>query len=103
MRHFKILAVLIGILIAAGCKQQQKTAMLSDADVLHNNEDQLTQVIIYWSFVIVTINHYKIQFITFNLSFSITTITEYWKSLSVVNPLHDVDRIFPGRWIGDCF
>src|ERR1700748_1303593 len=47
MRHFKILAVLIGVLIAASCKQQQKIAMLSDADVLHNNEDQLTQVIIY--------------------------------------------------------
>ena len=47
MRHFKILALLIGVLFAASCKQQQKTAMLSDADVLHNNEDQLTQVIIY--------------------------------------------------------
>src|SRR6195952_3292519 len=47
MRHFKILAILVGVLFAASCKQQQKTAMLSDADVLHNNEDQLTQVIIY--------------------------------------------------------
>src|ERR1700712_5490722 len=47
MRHFKILAILVGVLFAASCKQQQKTAMLSDADVVHNNEDQLTQVIIY--------------------------------------------------------
>src|ERR1700709_1545556 len=47
MRYFKILAVLTGILFVARCTNKPKTAMLSDADVLHNNEDQLTQVIIY--------------------------------------------------------
>lgn len=47
MRYFRFLALLGGIIFAASCNHKQKTAMLSDADVLHNNEDKLTQVIIY--------------------------------------------------------
>jgi hypothetical protein len=47
MRYFKILAVLTGFLLVAACTHKQKTTLLSDADVLHNNEDELTQVIIY--------------------------------------------------------
>src|SRR5882762_8524279 len=47
MRYFKILAVLTGFLLVAACTHKQKTSLLSDADVLHNNEDELTQVIIY--------------------------------------------------------
>jgi hypothetical protein len=33
--------------LIAGCAHKQKTVLISDADVLHANEDQLTQVIIY--------------------------------------------------------
>jgi len=47
MRHFKIIAVLLGTFLAMGCANKPKTALLSDADVLHQNEDQLTHVIIY--------------------------------------------------------
>jgi len=47
MRYFRILALFGGIIFAASCTHKQKTTMLSDADVLHNNEDKLTQVIIY--------------------------------------------------------
>src|ERR1700730_6845787 len=47
MRCFKILAVLSGALLIIGCAHKQKSALLKDADVLHQNEDQLTQVIIY--------------------------------------------------------
>ena len=47
MRCFKLLAVLTGFLLIAGCAHKQKISLISDADVLHNNEDQLTQVIIY--------------------------------------------------------
>jgi hypothetical protein len=47
MRSFKIVVVLACVVIIAGCAPKQKAAMLSDAAVLHANEDQLTQVIIY--------------------------------------------------------
>jgi PAP2 superfamily len=47
MRYFKILAVTIGALVLAGCTHKQKTILLNDADVLHQNENELTQVIIY--------------------------------------------------------
>lgn len=47
MRYFKILAALTGFLFIAGCTNKQKTAMTSDAEVLQNNMNQLTQVIIY--------------------------------------------------------
>jgi hypothetical protein len=47
MRSYKILAILFGILMVTGCANKPKVALLNDADVLHNNEDQLTQVIIY--------------------------------------------------------
>src|SRR3569833_4146970 len=48
MRYFKLLAAFTGVLfVIAGCKHQDKIKMLSDADVLHNNENQLTTVIIY--------------------------------------------------------
>jgi hypothetical protein len=47
MRYFKILAVLTGFLFVASCTHKQKITLINDADVLHNNMDQLTQVIIY--------------------------------------------------------
>src|SRR5476649_939516 len=46
MRSIKILAMLFGSLLIAGCARK-KTALLNDAEVLHQNEYQLTQVIIY--------------------------------------------------------
>ena len=47
MRSFKVLAMLFGILMVGGCANKPKVVLINDADVLHNNEDQLTQVIIY--------------------------------------------------------
>jgi len=47
MRYVKLTAVLLGAILAIGCTQKKKAALLSDADVLHENEHQLTQVIIY--------------------------------------------------------
>ncbi len=47
MRNFKIIAILLGAFLAVGCTHKPKTALLNDADVLHQNEDQLTHVIIY--------------------------------------------------------
>lgn len=47
MRYLKILAALTGFLFIAGCANKQKTALTSDAEVLQNNMNQLTQVIIY--------------------------------------------------------
>ncbi len=41
------MAILFGILMVTGCANKPKAVLLNDADVLHNNEDQLTQVIIY--------------------------------------------------------
>jgi len=47
MRYFKLLVVLTGFLFVASCANKQKIALVSDADVLQNNMNQLTQVIIY--------------------------------------------------------
>jgi hypothetical protein len=47
MRYFKILAVMAVAFLIAGCEHNKKTPLLSDAEVLHQNEDQLTQIIIY--------------------------------------------------------
>jgi hypothetical protein len=47
MKYFKILLAAAFILVAISCKQKNKTKLLSDAEVLHENVDQLTQVIIY--------------------------------------------------------
>lgn len=47
MRYFRILAMLPCFLFIAGCSHPKKVQLLSDATVLHNNMDQLTQVIIY--------------------------------------------------------
>jgi hypothetical protein len=47
MRYFKILAALTGFLFIVSCNQKPKITLVNDADVLHNNMDQLTQVIIY--------------------------------------------------------
>jgi len=47
MKRFKILTFLVGAILLAGCVHKPKIHLLSDADVLHHNEDQLTQVIIY--------------------------------------------------------
>ncbi len=35
------------LLLAIGCKEQEKTVPVNDASILHQNEDMLTQVIIY--------------------------------------------------------
>ncbi|GAC1301568.1 MAG: hypothetical protein NVSMB24_04670 [Mucilaginibacter sp.] len=47
MRYFKILSLLVSVLVIAACTRKPGAAMINDADVLHQNEDQLTQVIIY--------------------------------------------------------
>jgi hypothetical protein len=47
MRRFEILAIIMGVILLAGCAQKPKAVLLSDAEVLHQNENQLTQVIIY--------------------------------------------------------
>src|SRR5471030_1571969 len=47
MRYLKLLAFIAGAILLAGCSRTPKPVLLSDADVLHQNEDQLTQVIIY--------------------------------------------------------
>jgi hypothetical protein len=47
MNIFKRPAMFMGILLAAACAPKQKIKLLSDTDVLHGNEHQLTQVIIY--------------------------------------------------------
>lgn len=47
MRYFKILSLLANVLLVAACTHKPKAVLGSDADVLHQNEDQLTQVIIY--------------------------------------------------------
>ncbi|MES2266621.1 MAG: vanadium-dependent haloperoxidase [Bacteroidota bacterium] len=50
MRNYKVLIAAAFCLLAISCKQKQKIALKSDADVLHENVDQLTQVIIYDAF-----------------------------------------------------
>jgi hypothetical protein len=45
--HLKVLIAAAFGLLVISCGQKQKIKMLSDAEVLHNNVDQLTQVIIY--------------------------------------------------------
>ena len=47
MRYFKILAAITFILLTGSCKHKPAAGLLNDADVLHQNEDRLTQVIIY--------------------------------------------------------
>jgi hypothetical protein len=47
MRYFKLLFALCCLCALTCCTSKQKTKLLSDTDVLHQNEDQLTQVIIY--------------------------------------------------------
>jgi hypothetical protein len=47
MKYFKILLAMAFILVVVSCKQKNKARLLSDAEVLHENVDQLTQVIIY--------------------------------------------------------
>ncbi|WP_238989281.1 vanadium-dependent haloperoxidase [Mucilaginibacter terrigena] len=47
MRYFKVFIAAIFCLLAVSCKQKNKIARISDAEVLHQNVDQLTQVIIY--------------------------------------------------------
>jgi hypothetical protein len=47
MKYFKILLAMAFVLVVVSCKQKNKTKLLSDAEVLHENVDQLTQVIIY--------------------------------------------------------
>ncbi|HEY8782194.1 MAG TPA: vanadium-dependent haloperoxidase [Mucilaginibacter sp.] len=47
MRYYKLMTVLLGVLMVAGCSHKPKSILLNDADVLHENEDQLTHVIIY--------------------------------------------------------
>ena len=47
MRNYKILIAAAISLITVSCKQKEKIPLKSDADVLHENVDQLTQVIIY--------------------------------------------------------
>jgi hypothetical protein len=47
MRFYRVLVAAACCLLVISCKQKQQIKLLKDADVLHNNVDQLTQVIIY--------------------------------------------------------
>jgi hypothetical protein len=47
MRYFKVLVAAACSLAIISCGQKPKIALKKDADVLHENVDQLTQVIIY--------------------------------------------------------
>jgi hypothetical protein len=47
MRPIKILTLATVALLMFSCKNKEKTVLLKDVDVLHENQDQLTQVIIY--------------------------------------------------------
>jgi hypothetical protein len=47
MKKLKFLVLITLLLAAVSCKQKQKIALKKDSDVLHDNVDQLTQVIIY--------------------------------------------------------
>src|ERR1700733_11809735 len=47
MKCFKMMAALACIIFIAGCVRKPKAVLLNDATVLHDNEDQLTHVIIY--------------------------------------------------------
>src|SRR5436305_1968232 len=47
MKAFRILPRIAAIVLLAGCVQKPGASLLKDTDVLNNNEDQLTQVIIY--------------------------------------------------------
>lgn len=47
MRSYNLTAVFLSILILVGCGLKPKIKLISDTDVLHQNEDKLTQVIIY--------------------------------------------------------
>jgi len=47
MKRFTLPGFLAAIFLFVGCAHQQKIKLISDADVLHQNEYALTQVIIY--------------------------------------------------------
>jgi hypothetical protein len=47
MRPYNFIFVLLSALFIVGCAHKPSTTLLSDAEVLHQNEDQLTHVIIY--------------------------------------------------------
>ena len=47
MRSFKIIFAVLLAAIAISCTPKKKQPLMKDADVLHQNEDELTQVIIY--------------------------------------------------------
>ena len=47
MKYFKIFAITLSTLVFAACVHQPKLTLLKDTDVLHKNENVLTQVIIY--------------------------------------------------------
>jgi len=47
MKRLIVLGFLAAIFLFAGCIQKQKVKLMSDTDVLHQNEYALTQVIIY--------------------------------------------------------
>jgi hypothetical protein len=47
MKYFKPIAAAIFVVLIAGCVHKPKSVLMSDADVLHQNVNQLTQVIIY--------------------------------------------------------
>lgn len=46
MNHLKLFTLLILTVLAAACTQK-KTVKLSDTEILHQNQDKLTQIIIY--------------------------------------------------------
>src|SRR5882757_2231728 len=47
MKCFKIIIAVTGIFLLFSCGYKKKAVLMKDTDVLHQNVDQLTQVIIY--------------------------------------------------------
>ncbi len=47
MRYFKIFTIFLLTSLLFGCMRKPKAALINDADVLHQNEDQLSKVVIY--------------------------------------------------------
>ncbi|MEO5910294.1 MAG: vanadium-dependent haloperoxidase [Pelobium sp.] len=50
MKYFKIILMAVFCLFFAGCSKKSKIKMMADAEVLHQNVDHLTQLIIYDAF-----------------------------------------------------
>ncbi|MHA4895740.1 vanadium-dependent haloperoxidase [Pedobacter sp. PWIIR3] len=50
IKYLKLLTVALAVFCVAGCSKKDKIKMMADAEVLHENVDHLTQLIIYDAF-----------------------------------------------------